>query len=225
MARWVHALAATAAGAGVFAAAPEAVLTAGAIGPAAQTVAPQLPPSTTQPAPPAASQPATAPIGNDRPYGSDYQIVVNRSIFARGGTPAAARAKGPMNAAPGPEAGLGLKGIFEGDGRFTAFIEDLASHQTKRLNVGDAIAAGRIKAMTLAALEYEAGGKSTMVQVGQNLLGAALPPPQPPATQPAAPPGGPPGQPQPGMPGGPGGPMPPGMKVPRGMPVMVQPSG
>jgi hypothetical protein len=198
--------------------------------PPAQAALPSIPPETPaplvapQPASRPATQPATVPIATDEPYDDKYLVVVNRSIFARGGTPAAGKPRGPA-AAPGPEAGLGLKGIFEGDGRFTAFVEDLASRQTRRLHVGDSIGAGRIKSMTLAMLEYEAGGKSTQVQVGQNLLGAPLPPPQPPTSQPAAPPqppGGP--QPPPGAPGGPGGPMPPGMQ--HGGPVrMVMPSG
>jgi hypothetical protein len=83
------------------------------------------------------------------------------------------------------------------DDKFTAFLEDSNSKKTTKMNVGDSVARGRISAIDLDSLTYEADGNSLRVTVGQNLLGQSPPPP---ATQPAN--AQPPGAGQPGTPAG-----------------------
>jgi hypothetical protein len=135
----------------------------------------------------------------------EFGALLTRSIFARGrpAPPPGAGQGGPQ----GPEAGLGLRGVGLQDGVFMALIEDVAAKSVKRIKAGEPIASGTIKSIDLDSVVYEGGGgKTTKVAVGQNLLGAPLPPPAPPQSQPAGPPPGaqPGGGPQPGQPGQPG---------------------
>jgi hypothetical protein len=83
-------------------------------------------------------------------------------------------------------------------------VEDLSAKKVLQVAAGQPLARGRVKAITLDAIEYEAaGGPAKRIEVGQNLMGQVVPPT--PASKPAA---GPPGQ--PGAPGQPGGPPQPG---------------
>jgi hypothetical protein len=154
------------------------------------------------------SSAAVMPPPTVPPMPQEYAATLARNVFTRG----TAKAGGPV----APEAGLGLTGVVADDGKFTAFVEDLAAKRTLRLKAGDPLVGGRVKSVTEDALEYEAAGKVTRVQIGQNLLGAPLPPPPPPPppAAPAGQPGGPGGPPQPGGPGQPG--LPPGVR--RGQP-------
>ena len=150
------------------------------------------------------ARPSTRPavVGLSLPI--QYSILMDRSLFARSGKAAPSRRGGPGPAAS-PESGLALRGLARDDTSFIAFIEDTASHRTLQLKSGDAVAAGRIRQISLDALAYESGGKLTQVRVGQNLLGVVLPPPvAPPATQPGSQPGG----------GPPPGALPPGAAMP-----------
>lgn len=211
--------------------------------PASQpTTGPATAPSTaptTQPTTQLTTSPATGPlpasdpaaatqsVTSVPPFPPEFAILLTRSMFTRG----PAKPIGPGQPGGGPEANLGLRGVLVQDGQFTALIEDLASKSAQRLKAGDPLGPGRIATITLDGIGYESGGRTTQVAIGQNLLGAALPPPPsppppapPPGGQPGQPgqPGGPqpgqPGGPQPGQPGGPGGqPLPPG--------VMIGPNG
>jgi hypothetical protein len=148
-----------------------------------------------------------------KPFPSEFALLLKRSAFTRG----AARPSGPQGPSAGPEGNLGLRGVLDLDGQLTAIVEDITSKSVKRLKAGEPIGSGTIKTITLDAIGYESGGKTTQVTIGQNLLGAPLPPPPPPPP-PAQPPGGPPGQ--PGQPGQPGGPPQPGQ--PGGPPMPGQ---
>ena len=185
----------------------------------APATAPSTAPSTVPTTDPAAA-PATTTTAStsttastqpvDKPFPRDFAILLTRSPFVRG-TPGAAAA--PAS----PEATFGLRGVGLLDGKFIAMVENIAAKGVQQLKEGDSVAFGKVKSITLDGMVYEANGKSTPVAIGQNLLGAALPPlppPPPPPAQPQEQPGqpGPPGQPQPGQPGGP----PPGARVRRG---------
>jgi hypothetical protein len=128
----------------------------------------------------------------------EFAIFQTRSPFGRGPK------KPPANAG-GPEASFVLKGAVDVGGRLTAFVEDLSAKRVVQVTAGQPIARGRVKGITLDAIEYEAaGGPAKRIEVGQNLMGQVVPPT--PASKPAA---GPPGR--PGGPGQPGGPPQPGM--------------
>ena len=153
-----------------------------------------------------------------------YVILLTRSLFDRGfvsapapGSPGSIGGPGGPPGPMGPEAALALRGSARDNGDDVALIEDTTSHRTMRLKPGEPVGEGRIKKIDLLSIEYEWSGGSRRVEVGQNLLGMALPP----TTQPG-PPAGPPGQPGQGPPGAvPGQPMPPGMEMPPG--VMAAP--
>jgi hypothetical protein len=126
----------------------------------------------------------------------EFAIFQTRSPFAKG-------PKKPATVAGGPEASFVLKGAVDVGGRLTAFVEDLSAKKVLQVAAGQPLAGGRVKGITLDAIEYEAtGSPAKRIEVGQNLVGQVVPPT--PASQPAA---GPPGQPgapgQPGMPGAP----------------------
>ncbi|HWE97904.1 MAG TPA: hypothetical protein VG269_28365 [Tepidisphaeraceae bacterium] len=103
------------------------------------------------------------------PNFDSYKILLDRSMFSISrATPAAASASAA--AAPAPaDAVLSLKGISQDDARFTAFVEDPAAGRIRELKVGDALARGRVSAITLTGVEYVADGKTVRVAVGQSL--------------------------------------------------------
>lgn len=140
---------------------------------------------------------------------AQWEILLKRSIFARGGVPApVAGAAGPGGPEGGPDSHLALRGVVLEDSQYSAFLEDPAGHRTVRVRPGDKLGAGRVKAINLDSLVFETPLRTTHVQVGENLMGAPAPAP---AAQPAHP-AGPPGP----LPQGPHeGPMP---NLPPGMP-------
>ena len=163
-----------------------------ATGPASTTTTASSPAPSFQPPPPAPPMPP------------DYNVMLTRNVFVRG----PAHPSGPI----GPESNFGFNGVVIDDGTYTAFIEDLGGKRTMRLKAGDAVGQGKLKSVGDTSIEYEAGGKVTRIQIGQNLLGAPLPPPPPPPPKPVQPPPGGPGG--PGAPGQPGGPPMPSGAVP-----------
>jgi hypothetical protein len=156
-------------------------------------------PSGAAPAATRPAAPATQPVARPA-LPVEFAILQTRNVFGHG----APKAGGP-GAAGGVGANFVLKGVVEGDGRYTAFIEDKSAKRVASVATGEAIAVGRIKSINLDAIEYEAAGNSRRIEVGQNLNGEIVPPT--PTTKPAA--GPPPGTPgAPGQPGQPGGPPP-----------------
>ena len=106
-----------------------------------------------------------------------YRVLLSRSVFAANGKPDA-EANAPASA-PTPESLLALKGVVQDDQKFTAFVENVPQKRVIQLKVGDAIARGRIVAITLHELQYESGGRRTRVAIGQALSGIS------PTTQPS----------------------------------------
>ena len=168
---------------------------------------------------------ALSPKATTRPLGPPlperFKLLMIRSIFARGGMAAPPESLGPGGAEiGGPEGGLALRGVATDDTQFIAFVEDTAARHTIQVKAGDHIGLGKVAAITLDGMKYEAGGRTTQVRVGQNLLGMDVPPASQPAPPGAQPPAGAPGPP-PGPPGAPGqAPMP----VPEG-PVIIKQGG
>ena len=157
---------------------------------------------------PATTTTSTSPSGvaPTPPFPKDYGLLLKRSMFARG----APKSDKPNGNPQAPEGNFGLRGVGVQDGQFVAFIEDSSSKTSKPVKQGEPIATGKVKSIDIDGIQYEGGGKTTKVAIGQNLLGAPLPPPPQPAPKPpeqpqGAQPGQPgqPGQPQPGQPGGP----------------------
>lgn len=147
------------------------------------------PPATQPIARPLAVRPSEPPLNVTLP--ASLAILSRRSIFARNGMAAIPPGANPAK----PEATIALRGIVFDDNNFVLFLEDTAAHHTMQLRPGDSLAGGKIGRISLDEFGYEADGTITQVRVGQNLLGATLPPTivTPPATAPS--PGGPQGGP------------------------------
>ncbi len=131
----------------------------------------------------------------------EFAIFEKQNPFAHGPPPQLASAQ------MGPESNLVLKGVMDTSGTCVAFIEDTASKHVMQVSSGQPVGRGRLKMVSLDAVEYEAMGNAKKIMVGQNFNGQVVPPT--PATQPAGP-QPPPGAPGPGQgpPPGPGGPQP-----------------
>ncbi len=151
----------------------------------------------------AVTQPATAVA-----LPEEFAILQTRSPFAHGPKP---------GRSAGPEASLVLKGAVEIGGRFIAFFEDKASKRVMQLSMGEVVGRGKVKKISLDAIEYEAAGAGAKrIEVGQNLNGEVVPPT--PTSKPA------PAQGQPEGPGGGPNQLPPGA-VPGGEPGPPRPAG
>ena len=147
-----------------------------------------------------------------------YAILLIKSIFDRAGVATPTGGPGSMGGPGGPlsaEGQLALRGVAHDNGEFVALIEDTASHHTMQLKPGQPVGTGRVKQIDLASIEYEAGGKTKRINVGENLMGMKLPP----TSQPSQGPAGPPGAVPPGA--GPPGPIGPGQAMPGPPPEMA----
>jgi hypothetical protein len=138
-------------------------------------------------APPDASPPSNVAASSDTSLPAPYRVLLSRSIFAAGGKSSDAAAQAPSLP---PEANLALKGVVQDDQQFTAFVEDLPQKRVLQLRVGDAVARGRVVAITLHGLQYEASGRMTRVAIGQALGGPGVATTELPSPPPAAPPVG-----------------------------------
>lgn len=99
----------------------------------------------------------------------EYQVLIKRSLFAADGT-----ASGQAAAATSPTAdsAFALKGVSQEDTRYTAYVEDAAAKRVIPVRVGDLLARGRVRDITLHAVEYEVAGRVTHVDIGQTLDGS-----------------------------------------------------
>jgi len=73
---------------------------------------------------------------------------------------------------PNPERFVVLRGIVFQDGRFIAFIEDTLTRETTKARIGDSVAQGRLKNITLDYVEYESYGRTVKVAVSDNFARA-----------------------------------------------------
>jgi hypothetical protein len=74
-----------------------------------------------------------------------------------------------------PEASQALRGVVLEENAKYAFIEDMNTHELKRLQVGEQVARGKVADVTLTDILYESNGKQTRVAIGNNLDGAPAP--------------------------------------------------
>jgi hypothetical protein len=151
---------------------------------------------------PAAGSPA--PAAEQEKSWDSYRLLVERNIFLRDRRRRVPRAPLPRAAprvAPDSDRDIVLTGIGRRDGEYVAFFENAILDVTVRLQVGQDVGKGKIKAITLDAVQYDRGGSVTRIEVGDALQGgrfiretvAAAPPP---ATQPAGPSTSPTSQPE-----------------------------
>ena len=103
-----------------------------------------------------------------------YKVLIDRNVFCRD----RARRPGPSAAsgrpAPPPESYITLKGVAQVGSRFVAFLED-AHGGTRRVSVGDEVAGGKIKQITLDGLDFEKAAETKNVAVGGRLAAGPAP--------------------------------------------------
>ena len=126
-----------------------------------------------------AAKPQTAGAAQGRParMEDDFKVLLERSIFARTGTAAAAARPASTSTAPAappplsPEQSVVFVGVLAQDNEYIAFAENQNTRQLMVLRTGDDVARGKIVAITLDTMAYGTGGNIKIVQLGQNLAG------------------------------------------------------
>jgi hypothetical protein len=125
------------------------------------------------------------------PMPRDFDALSRRNIFIKGrqtsdnfdGSGNGKPVESGTAAAAAADA-LILNGVTVTDQSVVAFIEDTTAGTVRLVQVGDAVAKGKIGEIDLDSLEYVADGKTYRVMVGQNLLGGD--PVGAPSTQPTS---------------------------------------
>jgi hypothetical protein len=140
----------------------------------------------------AASPPAGPPTARPAQW-EKYRVLSERNIFLRNrAKPPSSRFAPSAAAAAAARSGhdrVVLTGIIQQGGDYVAFLEDTRTGKTSMVQVGDPVAAGRLAAITLDAVEYACDGNTTRIPIGCNLTGtvASLPKPATAASATAAP--------------------------------------
>jgi hypothetical protein len=110
---------------------------------------------------------------------AEYGVLTNRTVFmkTRIPPPPPVPSTQPVNTAPvaRPEATMVFNGVTNVDGVGYALFEDTAAGKVLGFRVGDAIASGKITAITLDGLEYESNGVTRRILLGQTLEGGEAP--------------------------------------------------
>ena len=123
-------------------------------------------------------------VGAAKPLPRDFNLLVSRSVFVHGPqrifegpeVPPATQSGNTSLQPSRPEKTLLFNGSTRTEGEWVAFIEDTVASRVLKLKVGEPIARGKITAITLSSLNYDANGKSTLVAIGQNLDGESAAP-------------------------------------------------
>jgi len=133
-----------------------------------------------KPAPKAAPKPTLATPTHKTKW-DDFRILTDRNIFDRNRRPPVARP--PRIEAPRPTItpqppkpvdtdqyivllGIGLEGP-----QYTAFFEDAGAGKILQVLTGDVVGKGRLRAVNLDSVQYDRGGKFSIVKVGYTLTG------------------------------------------------------
>lgn len=113
----------------------------------------------------------------------EYAVLTERSLFMktrpasdlppRNYTPPSTTSAESSSARA--ERSMVFNGATEVDGVGIAIFEDTAAGKILKFKVGDAIARGTIKRITIAGLEYEVAGRVIPVSIGQTLEGTEAP--------------------------------------------------
>jgi len=121
----------------------------------------------------AADSPTAKPTYRER-----YGVLAERNIFLKDRSKPAPTTRGSDSTATTretprviPELAFILTGIVKEEGVYRAYIEDVPNSKVLRLNVGDAVAAGKIAAIEIDAISYESAGQQVWVDVGRDLTG------------------------------------------------------
>jgi hypothetical protein len=116
------------------------------------------------------TQPDDVPIPTPPDITASYLTVTNRSIFFKGyfnGAPGGA----PVQPPTPEETILVFDGASRTNGVYEGFVENQESGVVTVVHIGDPIAKGKVKDLSLDNLDYEAGIRIFHLGIGQNLAG------------------------------------------------------
>jgi hypothetical protein len=113
--------------------------------------------------------PALAHAQRAESYTSRYGMLSERNIFLKDRHHATTRPEPSTQLSPrDPERSLRLAGVVVEDDGFRAYVENSAIGTITRLAVGDPIARGKITAIEIDAVAYEANGHTTWIEIGND---------------------------------------------------------
>ena len=125
----------------------------------------------------AAGPTLAASEGGKEPSLKDYKALWERNIFSRNRETARRREpdeeREKERKAPSPEQSYVLSGVMQRGAQYCAFFEDLQTGSTLRVDVGDEIARGSLKEITLDSVSYARGEDVIEVNIGRTLEGNA----------------------------------------------------
>lgn len=145
------------------------------------------PPTRPAASPTTVTTPAVTTPAATTPMPPDFSPLLERSIFEKGRSAPHNPSSATQPSVSTPESVRVLNGVTKVNGKLMAFVEDRTTRTISSFQVNDPIARGKVTAITLDALTYEADGKSTRVAVGDNLTGQRA---APAATNPSSAPAG-----------------------------------
>jgi hypothetical protein len=110
-----------------------------------------------------------------RPMDPAFDVLLKKSIFSRdrsrgSGIPSTAPATGSARVLS-PEQSVAFRGVLCPDEEYVAFMENIQTGQITIVKAGDEIGKGRVAAITLDTLSYDADGKVHPIRLGQDLTG------------------------------------------------------
>ena len=124
------------------------------------------------------SEPGFAPARGATPRGENgfyqkYGILVERNIFSRNRTRETdKRDEKPKNVVQqSAHEEFVLRGISRWSKEYVAFLENTHYSQTKMYRIGDSVAEGKIKNITLDYVEFETKTNVKKVEIGKNMQG------------------------------------------------------
>jgi len=101
-----------------------------------------------------------------------FRLLAERNIFLRDRRrPEPRRSEGPRPVLDDGERRVVLTGTALCGAEFVAFFENTRTGDTIRARAGGAVGAGKLNAVTLDGVEYEADGKTTRIEIGFSLAG------------------------------------------------------
>ncbi len=107
----------------------------------------------------------------------NYNVVVERNIFRRDRARRPKRVSAVVEELPSrPERYIVLTGIVQQSKEHIAFLEDTRTGTTTRVRIGDSVADGKLKHITLDYVEYESNGDVAKIEIGKNLDGSVSTP-------------------------------------------------
>jgi len=105
---------------------------------------------------------------------NDYKIIAEKNIFNRYRSGAVTTMRQQQVMVASEQSYYTLRGITRQSDGYISFIEDARTAKVTRFKKGDAVAQGKVSAITMDDITYEYGDKALEIEVGMNLEGNVL---------------------------------------------------